>query len=584
MKTLLTVLALLIIKPSFSQTQPQPPLAIQTIPNGSYLGKFRGDTRGAVNLVVQGYPGCQGCFVAIFVVDPGQNFFRDRTPELAAFSAIPARLPVRGAGGVYSIRYALTQFNLNVFGPKADGKLTILSGNPDLVIDVSSVQSNKDGSLENVKFSVVSASGTNTVLRRLSAGMTFNQERESPFELSAPQAGHFEMYGKRRNIFYTGAINRNTGDTAHSAMSVWSGTRFIKDGNFVLKEQVPYVYSLARVTLTEIGDEEQFPNYLVMFLRKGTAFSDRQVALFVNPAQAEDVLRYDLRDEQEPQELVTYVNENFKDYSAANQALGTTVLEYPDGPTSKINDAQYSQAMKDWRAHFSNETKRIRFQLKHMISDEDKKQLLTTRLKALIKDTKTQPWDLLARHSVAAALTIVNIMDESRKLKGWSVTNPVERRTPGETSEQVDLLVKSLDIADKYHEADRLWIEKTKNDLAHLTFNDQLITFGMELSQYVADMAVRLRPLNVLASYGALRWSLGILIPYILDDRHGAIVQDTTRYLKERLDTFPTLEDIAPNSKNPQYVMNDIEIAVKIQDLKGLFVEIQGELKDGTKK
>ena len=118
MKKLILSLSLMVT--SFASATP----LVQGLPDGSYLGEFMGQRTGKVNLVVKGYPGCQGCFIAIFVVDPSQSAFSFRakgTPEVVAYSGVPhtiaTNLPQDGD--------VTDQYDLTPIGIAKDGKLTI---------------------------------------------------------------------------------------------------------------------------------------------------------------------------------------------------------------------------------------------------------------------------------------------------------------------------------------------------------------------------------------------------------------------------------------------------------------------------
>ncbi len=203
----------------------------QGIPDGSYLGKFRGQREGKVNLVVKGYAGCQGCFVAIFVVAPGGILFGgNKTPEVVAYSGVPHALPAKGKN------QPVLQYDLTPFGIAADGKLTIPNADPSLSLSIP-----VNAGSEDAHFSIVSANEVNPL--GLQAGMEFNKERSSPFELSAPIPGHYKAYHKNNHFLDLGTVMSNESDGARSAPTNWSGDIRSKSGHFVIKEQLPNVFS-----------------------------------------------------------------------------------------------------------------------------------------------------------------------------------------------------------------------------------------------------------------------------------------------------------------------------------------------------
>ncbi len=542
----------------------------QGLPDGSYLGVFKGQRKGKVNMVVKGYAGCQGCFVAIFVVDPNDSLFGGKgTPEIVAYSGVPHTIPTTlTPSGNTSDQYDLTPIGIN----EHDGKLTIPIADPALSLTITKNAGNDD-----VKFSIVSANDVNPL--GIQSGMLFEKERESKFDLSEPLTGHYKAWHNRDNFLDLGTvISNDKSDLARSAPMNWSGDIRTKSGHFILKEQLPNVYSFAKISTLASGDEEStVPAFLTFFLEK----NGNKFAVLVNIHQSTDCRRYNLKDHDIPETVAAIqaqVNtSNAGGATAGMPGLGEN-LEYPGGPTSSVT-AEEIKALQGWAIKAKLEIMRIRNKISGVVSDQEKKDILVAKISKLAGDldlTKNSKdpsnadfntKDLLVRQSLYTGLVLVRIIDYAREKRG---------PTAGEVSEQVDILNKALDIAEKkdYGMSDQAFIQALATDRTKYQVNDKLIDFGQELSTYIGDMSTRMRPLNLLASYGAIRWSLGVLTRKILDDINGrALLGNTVSYLVNELKDFPEMEVMAANQ------VDDATLAVKIQNLKKLYLEIKKEIK-----
>jgi len=538
---------------------------IKPIPDGSYLGQFQGNRKGKVSMIAKSYAGCQGCFIAVFVVAPGGLFSRNKTPELVVYSAVP-RTAMTVKSGENTLK-STNLYDLNPFGVSPeDGKLTLPNADPALTLQIG-----EGAGTDDVHFTLVQANDVNTL--GLTSGMTFDRERESPFQLEEPHAGEYHAYHDSSRFLNIGDITHNIFDNAQSAKIMWSGDNFLnKGGMFTLREQAQSTFSFTRISSLATGDvEAKIPTFITLFFKE----NGEHMALMVNPHQSVDVRRYDYTRYHVDASLKI---ENLSLVDLSLPISGTVPTnnlpaswEYPGGPTSLVTKQEVA-SLAQWAQNVKLEIRDIKRTIEELTTEENRKEIMVKRLEKLANSMDLDQKDLLMRQSLYAGLSLVKILDQASLARG-----PIA--TPGTISAEVDVLKHAMDKALAYYISDKAYMEALERQDPMIKYNDRMAEFGSDLASYITDMSVRFRPINLLASYGALHWAIGVLERKIFDDsgaRSG--LHQVIELMNAKIAQFPSMEEVA---KNPE--VTDIDLAVSIMKLRRIYVDSHSDVIDFLK-
>lgn len=264
MKTLFTLFILL------SSLSAQAQSFVQGIPDGSYLGKLRGQEKGEVHLIAQSYPGCEGCFLAI-LLDSDDIF--DRKVQLVAYTALPLDRSIVD-GITSSVQYSLTPV-----GVDSSGDVTLPNENPSLVLTIV-----KGIGTREAQFNIVSAQSDNHM--GFNSSFLFAKEKESPFEIVNPVAGNYRLPGESKISATISQVSENAVDHSKNAYISWFGDIRNPGGNFLLRERMSNVYGFNAMTYLADGKKlNPITKKIVMFVKKGRKFH----LLMVNPVDSRDV-------------------------------------------------------------------------------------------------------------------------------------------------------------------------------------------------------------------------------------------------------------------------------------------------------
>ena len=242
------------------------------LPEGSYKGKFRGQDRGAVQLLTQKIKGCQGCFMAVILKDQ-KPFLGSNELQVQAYKALPQNDQVID-GVRTSSQYTLTPIGVDA----EDGELTTPNDNPSLVLNITH-EAGKAG----VEFSVANAQSDNHT--SFQSSMIF-KGIESRFDLANGQEGRYKRAWACREEGTISVIGASTEDGSRSANVSWNGNRNESGGNFSLKEKAPGVFTFNAVSFLATGTQtKSIPQKIVIFVK----VNGRQRALLANPKNSADV-------------------------------------------------------------------------------------------------------------------------------------------------------------------------------------------------------------------------------------------------------------------------------------------------------
>jgi len=243
-------------------------------------------------------------------------------------------------------------------------------------------------------------------------------------------------------------------------------------------------------------------------------------------------------------------------------AHAQTNLEYPGGPHSGMSDAEVKK-LDAWAQNTQLQLTRLEnevsFDQGESRSDSEIKKKLYDGIKEIAGDSGLKPGDLLLHQSLYAGITLCDIIDVEGLKKG---------ATPGEIGEQVSILKQTITMAKKYYISDQVYVNGLLERRPEVHFNNQLIEFGVELTQFMMKQSRKMIAMDASASYGMIKWSLGVLNRKILDDDRNVAFANTITYLNQKLGAFPEMENLS----------SDVDAIAKIRDLKNLAKEIFSEI------
>lgn len=243
-------------------------------------------------------------------------------------------------------------------------------------------------------------------------------------------------------------------------------------------------------------------------------------------------------------------------------AHAQTSLEYPGGPHSGMSDVEVKK-LDAWAQNTQLQLTRLENELSYnegeSLSDSEIKRKLYDGIKEIAGDSGLKPGDLLLRQSLYAGITLCDIIDAEGLKKG---------ATPGEIGEQVSILKQTITLAKKYYISDQVYVNGLLERRPEVHFNNKLIEFGVELTQFMMKQSRKMIAIDASASYGMIKWSLGVLNRKILDDDRNVAFANTITYLNQKLESFPEMENLS----------SDVDAVKKIRELKNLAKEVFSEI------
>jgi hypothetical protein len=244
-------------------------------------------------------------------------------------------------------------------------------------------------------------------------------------------------------------------------------------------------------------------------------------------------------------------------------AYAQTSLEYPGGPHAGTTDAEI-QKLGAWAKNVQLELSRVEAKISNMTDDTEIKRVLLDKMKQVAGDSGLRPGDLLLRQSLYAGVVLSDIIDQEGLKKG---------PTPGEVYQQVKILKKAIAMAKDYYVSDQVYVDGLLKHRAEVHFNNKLVEFGVRLSRFIIKQSTSMLPLDATASYGMMKWALGVLDRKLLEDDRNVAFASTITYLNSELQAYPEM-DLMPS---------DVDAILKIRDLKSLAKQIFKEIEDTQK-
>lgn len=244
--------------------------------------------------------------------------------------------------------------------------------------------------------------------------------------------------------------------------------------------------------------------------------------------------------------------------TVSNHSFAQANLEYPGGPTSTMN-ASDIQSLGTWARNVQMDLSRLETRVEYMADDLEIKNALYTRMKLIAGESGLRPGDLLLRQALYAGIILCDIIEQESIRK-----NP----TPGAVGLQATILKQSLAMAKEYYVSDFVYLNGLLQNRASVQFNDKLVDFGVKLSKFIIKQSTSALGLDATASYGMMKWALGVLNKKLLEDNRNVAFASTIRYLGDSLGPFP---DMAA-------VQDDPAAIEKIRDLKRLSKQVFAEI------
>jgi hypothetical protein len=249
--------------------------------------------------------------------------------------------------------------------------------------------------------------------------------------------------------------------------------------------------------------------------------------------------------------------------AAQPSAMAQNTLEYPGGPHSGITQID-ADRLSQWSSNTLLELDRLEAKVAPMSDDLEIRDILLAKMKAIAGNSGLRPGDLLLRQSLYAGIMLSDIIDVEGLKKGG---------TPGEVSQQVDVLSEAIKMAKDYYVSDQTYVNGLLQNREDVQFNSRLIEFGVRLSTFIIAQSTHMLALDATASYGMLKWSLGVLNRKLLEDTRNLAFANTITYLNAELQPYPEME----------FLTSDSEAIQKIRPLRTLAKQIFHEI-DMTQK
>ena|GEM_PF-1966280 len=251
---------------------------------------------------------------------------------------------------------------------------------------------------------------------------------------------------------------------------------------------------------------------------------------------------------------------------AAPAANAQTTLEYPGGPHSGITSSEI-QSLKGWSQNAMADITRLLNEIQPMLDASDVKRKLSFGMENIAQNSDTKAADLLLRQAIYAGLTVNRLIEQE------SIRRGMENAPQGTVDQQVRILKHSLEMAKEYYKSDFAYINGilSKKDTSYV--NPKLVEFGVRFSQFLIKMSDGV--LDASASYGMIRWSLGILENYLGQDSRNVVYASTIKHLHDELKQYP-------NIVTGQSAPEDITCIKYVRELKRLAQETYKEIKQTT--
>jgi hypothetical protein len=265
--------------------------------------------------------------------------------------------------------------------------------------------------------------------------------------------------------------------------------------------------------------------------------------------------------------LITFGILSLAIHFTGTSAQAQTNLEYPGGPHGTVS-APEIQAIKSWSQNALADIDRLISNNQAILNPSDQKRKLFNGMETIVQNSDPKAADLLLRHAIYAGLTVNKLIEQEAIRKGF------ENAPQGTVSQQVRILKKSLTMARDYYKSDFAYINGilSKKDGSYI--NPNLVDFGVRFSQFLIKMSDGV--LDATASYGMIRWSLGILSNYMNQDSRNIAYASTIKYLHDELKQYP---DIVGGQLAPE----DVDCIKYTRELKRIAQTVFAEITNTTK-
>lgn len=240
-------------------------------------------------------------------------------------------------------------------------------------------------------------------------------------------------------------------------------------------------------------------------------------------------------------------------------AFAQVSLEMPGGPTSTVSKSEMS-TIKELSSNIKNDIHRLLNNIKKDRDPSVTKETLTRGMEGIVRASGEKMNHLLLKHSIIAGLNLSKLIQEMTIKRG------VARTPQGTVRQQVRILKHALVMALEYHQKDQDYLNSVVSGEVR---NTQWAYYGLELSQFIIKMSDGV--LSAPASYGMIRWSLGVLEKDLMNDANRPAFHDAIIHLHEDLEKMPNLMvgDAAPS---------DVDCIAKIRQLKFIANEATKDL------
>ena len=209
----------------------------------------------------------------------------------------------------------------------------------------------------------------------------------------------------------------------------------------------------------------------------------------------------------------------------APSAFAQHSLEDSGGPTSTVTKAEIDD-LKKLSTNLKNDINRALEEIKSKRDPSETKKILVDRMRNIEESAGSRMNNMLLKESIGSGLSLNNLIQEMTIKQGLS------RTPPGIVRQQVRILKHSLEKARDYYQKDQDFLEARVNGTERKT---QWVYFGKELSDFIIKMSDGV--LSAPASYGMVRWALGILERKLLDDKNRPAFADAIKHLDQDLNS-----------------------------------------------
>ena len=242
--------------------------------------------------------------------------------------------------------------------------------------------------------------------------------------------------------------------------------------------------------------------------------------------------------------------------SLSQSAHAQINLEYKNGVHAGVSDAELS-TLQTWAKNTGASIDNLLVTTGKSLDSTETHRKLLDGIKGLL-DAPSSEADKLLRQALSVGLDADALIQFTTMGPGGNI-----QRTPeGTIDQQNRILKKSLQMARDYYKSEFEYVDGVVSRRDNSMTKPNLIDFGVRFSQFLIKMSDGV--LSAPASYGLIRWSLGVLERFIYDDTKKQGYAFTISNLHTALRPYIDIM----NNTNPTQFPSDTDCIRNIRELK----------------